>query len=93
MDVMVKSCFNKLGLDQSALSFAEFTIRGITHNPTPVYETVTLLTEFGDGDLTRTVPITYVVADLPTPYNMIIGRPALNRIKAIPSTYHQKVKF
>ena len=58
-----------------------------------MYGTVTLLTEFGDGDVTRTVPITYVVADLPTPYNMIIERPALNRIKAIPSTYHQKVKF
>ena len=72
---------------------ADFTIRGITHNSTPVYGTVTLLTEFGDGELTRIVPITYVVADLPTPYNMIIGRPALNRIKAVASTYHQKVKF
>ena len=88
MDVMVKSCFDKLGLDQSALSVADFTIRGITHNPTPVYGTVTLLTEFDDGELTRIVPITYVVADLPTPYNMIIGRPALNRINAVASTYH-----
>ena len=34
-----------------------------------------------------------LVVDLPSAYNIIIGRPTLNRLKAIMSTYHLMMKF
>ena len=37
--------------------------------------------------------VTFLVVDCPSAYNVIMGRTALNEFKAIPSTYHLKVKF
>ena len=34
-----------------------------------------------------------MVVDQPSVYNTIIGRPSLNKMKAITSTYHLKMKF
>ncbi|KAL5539294.1 hypothetical protein UlMin_046152 [Ulmus minor] len=35
----------------------------------------------------------FVLIDYPSPYNAIIGRPTLNKIRAVTSTYHLLVKF
>ncbi|RWW01580.1 hypothetical protein GW17_00035377 [Ensete ventricosum] len=35
----------------------------------------------------------YARSELPSTYNAIIGRPTLNRLKAVVSTYHQLLKF
>ena len=34
-----------------------------------------------------------MVVDAPSSYNMIVGRPWLHSMKAVPSTYHQKLKY
>lgn len=33
------------------------------------------------------------MVDSPLSYNVILGHPTLNALKAIPFTYHQKIKF
>ena len=49
--------------------------------------------------ITRTYPaqvtkeIDFLIVDCPSTYNIILGRPALNRLRVIMSTYHLKVKF
>ena len=35
----------------------------------------------------------FLVVDAPSAYNMLLGRPSLNAIKAIPSAYHMMIKF
>jgi hypothetical protein len=35
-----------------------------------------------------TMMVDFLVVDRPSAYNMIIGQPALNKLKAITSTYH-----
>ncbi|URD77573.1 Retrotransposon protein [Musa troglodytarum] len=42
---------------------------------------------------TKTVLATFLVVDLPTAYNAILGRPTLNKIRAVISTYHRTLKF
>ena len=37
--------------------------------------------------------VDFVVVDLPTIYNVIMGTPWLNAMKAVPSTYHLDIKF
>ena len=37
--------------------------------------------------------IDFLIVDCPSTYNIILGRLALNRLKAVTSTYHLKVKF
>ncbi|XP_073282148.1 uncharacterized protein, partial [Primulina huaijiensis] len=47
----------------------------------------------GSQDLKKTVMTTFTVVDSPSSYNIILGRPAMNELKAVESTYHQKIKF
>ena len=35
----------------------------------------------------------FLIVDAPSAYNILLGRPSLNAIKAIPSTYHMMIKF
>ena len=35
----------------------------------------------------------FLIVDGPSAYNMLLGRPSLNAIKAIPSAYHMMIKF
>ena len=37
--------------------------------------------------------ITFVVLDNPSTYNVILGRPWIHAMKAIPSTFHQFIRF
>ena len=37
--------------------------------------------------------ITFVMLDIPSAYNVILGRPWIHEIKAVSSTFHQVIKF
>jgi hypothetical protein len=37
--------------------------------------------------------VEFLVVDRPSAYNVIIGQPALNNLKAITSTYNMMMKF
>ncbi|XP_016177806.1 uncharacterized protein LOC107620104 [Arachis ipaensis] len=47
----------------------------------------------GDTPLSQTIDIQYLIVDCPSPYNIILGRPALNMFRAVVSTLHLCVKF
>ena len=53
--------------------------------------TLTIIVAAQLRQLTR--QLDFLVADCPSSYNVIIGRPMLNRWKAATSTYCLKVKF
>jgi len=54
---------------------------------------IELRTTFADEAGSRTEKIKYLVVNAPSAYNIMLGRPTLNRIGAIPSTRHMKVKL
>ena len=37
--------------------------------------------------------LNFLIVDCPSSYNVILGRPTLNRLKAVTSTYYLKVNF
>jgi len=39
------------------------------------------------------VTLDFLVADVPSAYNMILGRSGLSALRAVPSTYHMVLKF
>ncbi|RWW49447.1 hypothetical protein BHE74_00044388 [Ensete ventricosum] len=53
----------------------------------------TLPLTIGEEPRTKTVMVVFMVVDLPSAYNAIIGRPTLNRLRAVVSIFHHSMKF
>ncbi|RWW62715.1 hypothetical protein BHE74_00030137, partial [Ensete ventricosum] len=47
----------------------------------------------GGNSSSKTLMVSFMVVRLPSAYNAIIGRPTLNRLRAVVSTYHRILKF
>ncbi|XP_071933039.1 uncharacterized protein [Coffea arabica] len=47
----------------------------------------------GQAPKCRTIPVNFVVVKQQSSYNLFLGRPTLNALRAIPSTLHLSVKF
>ena len=54
---------------------------------------IQLVLTLGDPPCQATTVVRFLVVDAPSAYNMLLGRPSLNVIKAIPSAYHMMIKF
>jgi len=54
---------------------------------------VDLMTTFGQGKLSRSFTVRYLMIDADTSYFALIGRKTLNKLRAILSTPHLKMKF
>jgi len=52
-----------------------------------------LRTTFTDGEASRTESIWYLVVNANSAYNILLGRPTLNRLNAVASTRHMKMKL
>ena len=52
-----------------------------------------LRTTFTDGFTSRIENIRYLVVNAHSAYNVLLGRPALNRLRAVASTRHMKMKL
>ncbi|RDX75257.1 hypothetical protein CR513_44884, partial [Mucuna pruriens] len=54
---------------------------------------IDLLTMFGDEKAMITISVQYLVVTAKTSYNILIGRPTLNALRAMVSTLHLVMKF
>lgn len=87
--VMCYETFIKLGFNKSDLSPAPHPLFGFNTNSEYPLGKITLPVLAGS----RTVEVEFLVVKLPSPYNVIMGRTWLHIMKAVPSTYHQLVRF
>ena len=54
---------------------------------------IQLVLTLGDPPCQETTAVRFLIVDAQSSYNMLLGRPSLNAIKAIPSAYHMMIKF
>ncbi|KAL0457060.1 UNVERIFIED_CONTAM: hypothetical protein Slati_1045200 [Sesamum latifolium] len=54
---------------------------------------VSLPLTMGRGTACKTCLLKFLVVDVPSAYNVILGRPTLNTFQVVISTYHMKIKF
>ncbi|XP_071933931.1 uncharacterized protein [Coffea arabica] len=54
---------------------------------------VTLTVTIGRHPRSRTIPVNFAVVKADSPYNLLLGRPTLNALHAVYSTYHLSFKF
>ena len=92
-DIIYLSAFQQLKLDLGRLRPFESLI--VSFNGDRVYpkDIVTLTVIVGSYPQQLIRQLDFLVVDYPFSYNVIIGRPTLNRWKTATSTYCLKVKF
>jgi len=92
-DVMFWPTFEKLQLSPDQLRPYGGCLYDFAGDQVEVGGYIKLRTTFTDGAASRTEKIRYLVMNAPSAYNILLGRPTLNRIGAMPSTRHMKVKL
>ncbi|XP_068474879.1 uncharacterized protein [Phaseolus vulgaris] len=92
-DVMFWSTFNKLQLSSDLLRPYTGCLYRFADNPMEVRGYLELRTTFTDGAASHTESIRYLVVNANSAYNILLGRPALNRLRAVSSTRHMKMKL
>ncbi|XP_064947796.1 uncharacterized protein LOC135598185 [Musa acuminata AAA Group] len=92
-DILYFDAFQKLGLAKESLRPVGSALTGFTGDSISPLGAITLPLTLGIPPRSKTVMTTFLVVDLPMAYNAILGRPTLNKIRAVVSTYYQVIKF
>ncbi|RDY04815.1 hypothetical protein CR513_11419, partial [Mucuna pruriens] len=90
-NILYGSTYRKLGLLK--LKEMRGCLYGFSGEKVPIKGTVEIDTTFDEGSNARRIPVVYTVIEAEASYNIIMGRPALNRLKAVVSTYHLCMKY
>ncbi|KAJ8505716.1 hypothetical protein OPV22_006602 [Ensete ventricosum] len=93
VDILYFNAFQRLGLTDLDLAPLTFTLTGFTGDSVSPLGATTILIMFGGEPRSKTLLVSFMVVKLPSVYNAIIGRPTLNRLRAVVSTFHRIIKF
>ena len=92
-DIIYFPAFQQLKLDEKRLRPFETPLVSFSGDRVYPKGIITLIVTVGTHPRQLTRQLDFLVVDCPSSYNVIIGRPTLNRWKAATSTYCLKVKF
>jgi len=92
-DVMFWDAFTGLGVPQDQLRPFDGVLIGFAGDPVEVKGYADIRTNFSDGEAAKTIVVRYIVVKAPSSYNILLSRPSLNRLEAVVSTTHLKMKF
>ena len=92
-DIIFASAFDKMGIGREKLVPVNTHLPGFTGEKVLPLGSIQLVLTLGEPPCQATTTARFLIVDAPSAYNMLLGRPSLNAIKAIPSTYHMIIKF
>ncbi|XP_027168007.1 uncharacterized protein LOC113767998 [Coffea eugenioides] len=93
VDIMFYRVFKELGLRDDQLTPVRTPLVGFTGPPISSEGMITLMVTVGQAPRCRAILVDFVVVKQSSPYNVFLGRPALNALRAISSTFHPSIKF
>ncbi|XP_073300266.1 uncharacterized protein [Primulina huaijiensis] len=93
VNVIFKEVLVQMDLCEYQLGAVETALFGFSGYAVYPEGEITLPLTLGTGDLRKTVMTVFTIVDAPSTYNIILDRPAMNEMRAVASTYHQKIKF
>ena len=92
-DIIFASAFDKMGIGRERLEPVNTHLRGFSGEKVLPLGSIQLVLTLGDPPCQATTTVRFLIVDAPSAYNVLLGRPCLNAIKAIPSAYHMVIKF
>ena len=93
VDIIFALTFDKMGIERERLEPVNTHLRGFSGEKVLPLGLIQLVLTMGDPPFQATTTVRFLIVDAPSAYNMLLGRPSLNAIKAIPSAYHMMIKF
>ena len=92
-DIIFASAFDKMGIGREKLDPVNTHLRGFSGEKVLPLGSIQLVLTLGKPPCQAMTTARFLIVDAPSSYNMLLGRPSLNAIKAIPSAYHMMIKF
>ena len=92
-DIIFASAFDKMGIGREKLEHVNTHLQGFFGERVLPLGSIQLVLTLGDPPCQATTAVKFLIVNAPSTYNMLLGRPSLNTIKAIPSAYHMVIKF
>ena len=93
VDIIFTSAFDKMGIRRERLEPVSTHMRGFSGEKVLPLGLIQLVLTLGDPPCQGTTTIRFLIVDAPSTYNVLLGMPSLNAIKAIPFAYHMVIKF
>ncbi|GAV67537.1 hypothetical protein CFOL_v3_11042 [Cephalotus follicularis] len=92
-DILYKHAFDQLRILADQLKPMNTPLVGFAGEIVHPLGSIDLSVVVGTAPRQTQVQMTFLVVDTPSPYNAIVGRPGLNLMQAIVSTWHLLMKF
>uniref|UniRef100_A0A2N9GXI9 Uncharacterized protein n=1 Tax=Fagus sylvatica TaxID=28930 RepID=A0A2N9GXI9_FAGSY len=92
-DIIYLTAFQQMKIDKDQLQPIETPLVGFAGTSIYPLGMVTLQIIAGTHPKQAMKKVNFLVVDCPSAYNVIIGCPTLNRLRAVTSTYHLLVRF
>ena len=92
-DIIFASAFDKMGIGMKKLGPVNTCLRGFSRERVLPLGSVQLVLTLGDPPCQATTTVRFLIVEALSAYNMLLDRPSLNAIRAVPSAYHMVIKF
>jgi hypothetical protein len=87
-DIIYLPAYQQMKIDKERLKPIDIPLVGFTGDKVKPSGLVSLIIEVGTFPKQVRASVEFLVVDCPSAYNVIIGRPTLNKLRAVTSTYH-----
>ncbi|KAL0430401.1 UNVERIFIED_CONTAM: Polyprotein P3 [Sesamum radiatum] len=92
-DILFGEAYDQMQLGDVSLEKVNTSLYGFAGEVVHPRGMVSLPLTMGRGTACRTCLLKFLVLDVLSAYNVILGRPTLNTFQIVISTYHMKIKF
>ncbi|KAL0428193.1 UNVERIFIED_CONTAM: Transposon Ty3-G Gag-Pol polyprotein [Sesamum latifolium] len=92
-DILFEEAYDQMQLGDNSLEKVNTSLYGFAGEVVHPRGMVSLPLTLGAGVARRTCMLKFLVVDVPSAYNVILGRPTLNAFQAVISTYRIKIKI
>ncbi|KAL0303107.1 UNVERIFIED_CONTAM: hypothetical protein Sradi_6178800 [Sesamum radiatum] len=92
-DILFGEAYDQMQLGDISLGKVNTSLYGFAGEVVHPRGVVSLALTMGAGITRKTYMLKFLVVDVPSAYNVILGRPTLNAFQAVISTYQMKIKF
>ncbi|KAK2999057.1 hypothetical protein RJ639_024268 [Escallonia herrerae] len=92
-EVLFYEAFQRMNIPSDRLRKIDMPLYGFSNHPVVCEGIIALPVTVGAPPNQAKLMLDFVVVRVPLAYNAILGRTALNQLRAVVSTYHMKMKF